>query len=84
MILRKFSIPVTDRMNKLTESTILETLASAKKKGLLVRGIVPEETALHLIALINGIYRLYFVGFDFLMNKENSVKIINDYINLLI
>lgn len=79
----KFSVPVTADMNLLTESKILDILKSAEKKGLLVNGIIPYDIKSHLLALTNGIYRLYFIGPEFYTKKENAIKMINDYINLL-
>ncbi len=80
---RKFALPVTAYMNRTTESTILGTLTSAKKKKLLVEGAVPYEIMLHLLALTNGIYRLHFIGPDSYMEKKKARKIVNDYIDLL-
>lgn len=79
----KFSLPVTVQMNNTTESTIINTIVSAQSKGLLIEGIVPFEITSHLIALVNGIYRLYFLGPEFFLRKENALKMILDYIKLL-
>lgn len=79
----KFSVPATKEMNAKTESLLLVTLKSAEEKGLLATDAQPYEIKSHLIALTNGIYRLYFILPEFYSNKENVSKMINDYINLL-
>ena len=77
----KFSIPVTELMNKKTESIILNALKSAKENNLLKQEIDPIETTYHLIALTNGIYRLYFHELEFYKKKENILQMIKNYIN---
>lgn len=79
----KFSVPVTELMNKKTQSIILNTLNAAKEKKLLQENIDPEETTFLLIALTNGIYRLYFLDLGFYSKKENVKKMILKYINQL-
>ncbi len=79
----KFSVPVTELMNKTVISVLKSTLSSAKTKGLLNDGIEPEETTFHLIGLTNGIYRLYFTGIEFYQSKENVTKLLNSYIDLI-
>ncbi len=79
----KFALPITMQMNQTTESALFNTIESAKEKGMLVDNIVPFEIASHLIALINGIYRMYFVGPEFFLTKENPIKMVLDYIKLI-
>lgn len=79
----KFSIPVTARMNETTISTITETLTSAKKNDLLEDYAAPKEIAFHLIAMTNGIYRLFFIGPEYYSKKSNVIKMVNNYIDLI-
>lgn len=79
----KFSVPVTEMMNETTISMIMDSLNSAKTKMLLKKDVEPEETTFQLIAITNGVYRLYFTGIEFYRKKENVKTMINNYINLL-
>lgn len=79
----KFSVPVTDAMNAATQSILIGIVESAKKKGMLVAGAVPLEIKAHLIALTNGIFRLYFVLPEYYSVKENVSNMINNYIDLI-
>ncbi len=78
-----FSLPVTDKMNRSLEDTIHNALRSSFKKGLLKENIDPAEVTSHLIALVNGIYRLYFVGLKNFRNKKHQLNLIRNYINLI-
>lgn len=79
----KFSVPVTEEMNTATQSLIIGILESADKKGLLAGGAAPLDIKSHLIALTNGIFRLYFILPEYYSVKANVSKMINDYIDLL-
>ncbi|HWA05284.1 MAG TPA: TetR/AcrR family transcriptional regulator [Ignavibacteria bacterium] len=79
----KFSVPVTEEMNTATQSIIIGILESAEKKGMLAGGATPLEIKSHLIALTNGIFRLYFVLPEFYSVKENISNLISNYIDLL-
>jgi len=79
----KFSVPVTELMNKTTQSIIMDSLNSAKEKNLLREDIGTEETTFHLITITNGVYRLYFTGIEFYQKKENVKTMIYNYINLI-
>ena len=70
-------------MNKTTQSIIMDSLNSAKEKNLLREDIGTEETTFHLIAITNGVYRLYFTGIEFYQKKENVKTMIYNYINLI-
>jgi len=79
----KFSVPATAEMNATTESMLMDILKSAEEKGSLAMDAAPNEIKSHLIALTNGIFRLYFVLPEFYSKKVNVSKMINDYIDLL-
>lgn len=76
-----FSVPATVLMNETTISIVMNSLKSAKEKGLLKANINIEETTYHLIALTNGTYRLYFAELEFYKSKTNVIKMIINYID---
>lgn len=79
----KFSVPATVLMNETTISIIMNSLNSAKEKGLLKENINIEEATYHLIALTNGTYRLYFAELEFYKSKTNTINMIKNYIDLI-
>lgn len=70
-------------LNEFIIKEVEKILRSAVKKGELAKSTDPAGTAVHLVSLMDGMFRLYFAVPKYLSRKKTAVKIITEYIELI-
>lgn len=61
--------------NEFLLEEIVKVLRIAKRKGKLNKGVSPVESAMMLVSLITGMYRLYFVTPNYFEDEKTMIKI---------
>lgn len=70
-------------LNEYIIKEVEKILRSALRKRELSESSDPKSAAVHLVLLLDGMFRLYFAVPKYLSKKKTAVKIVRDYIELL-
>jgi len=70
-------------LNQFVVAEIVKAINERKEKNEIENNIDPESTAVHLVSLNDGMFRMYFALPDHLSNKESAKKILNDYLDTI-
>jgi len=70
-------------LNEYIIKEVEKILRSAVRKRELSESSDPKSAAVHLVLLLDGMFRLYFAVPKYLSKKKTAVKIVRDYIELL-
>lgn len=74
---------LTDLNDFITREIMLILKSAKRKKMLSSAGIDPSDTAIHLVSLMDGMFRMYFAMPHYLSDKRTAFRIIKKYVKLL-
>ncbi len=70
-------------LNDYIINEVKKIIASAISNGEIKFEIDPESTAVYIVSMLDGMFRLYFAVPDYLSEKEQGIKIVMNYIKIL-